>query len=109
MSWCARVPPVLFAEAAARSGIRLLNECRVDELDQDSCGARALGTDLKSGARFAVHAQYVVGCDGGRSLARKVMSISSAVCAYVQIRSRPEAPQARRQMRAPRKPPRSTP
>ena len=63
--------PVLFAEAEACAGIELLNDCRVEEIAQDARGARIYGTDLKSGERFEVHAGYVVGCDGGRSLTRK--------------------------------------
>jgi 2-polyprenyl-6-methoxyphenol hydroxylase-like FAD-dependent oxidoreductase len=67
--------PVLFDEAASRERIRLLNDCRVEEIVQGREGSRVqvLGVDVKSGERFEVLAEYVVGCDGGRSLARKAI------------------------------------
>jgi len=67
--------PVLFDEAASRERIRLLNDCRVEEIVQGREGSRVqvLGMDVKSGERFEVLAEYVVGCDGGRSLARKAI------------------------------------
>lgn len=65
--------PVLFDEAASRQRIRLLNDCRAEEIVQEDSCARILGVDLQSGERFEVRADFVVGCDGGRSLARKAI------------------------------------
>jgi 2-polyprenyl-6-methoxyphenol hydroxylase-like FAD-dependent oxidoreductase len=63
--------PILFAEAAARDRIVILNDCRVEEIHQDAAGARILAVNCNSGEHVEVVAEYVVGCDGGRSLTRK--------------------------------------
>lgn len=63
--------PILFEEAAARAHIRILNDCRVEEIEQDAGNARLRATDLRKGQQVVIAAEYVVGCDGGRSLARK--------------------------------------
>ncbi|MDB6009295.1 MAG: monooxygenase [Gammaproteobacteria bacterium] len=65
--------PILYAEAAACERIRILNDCRVEEIRQDTASARLLGRNARTGESFEVTAEYVVGCDGGRSLARKAI------------------------------------
>ncbi len=65
--------PILYAEAAAQERILLINGCRVEEIRQYDSGACALAKNLNTGADLAVTADYVVGCDGGRSLARKAI------------------------------------
>jgi 2-polyprenyl-6-methoxyphenol hydroxylase-like FAD-dependent oxidoreductase len=65
--------PVLFAHAAAQKRITVLNQCRVEAVGQDERGAWLTVADLERGDSFRVHAEYVVGCDGGRSLARKAI------------------------------------
>ncbi|HTV79818.1 MAG TPA: FAD-dependent oxidoreductase [Steroidobacteraceae bacterium] len=65
--------PVLYAHAAAQERITLLNECRVEAVGQDEAGAWLTVSDLQQGAQLRVHARYVVGCDGGRSLTRKAI------------------------------------
>jgi len=68
--------PILYSEAVSSSRIRLCNDCRVEEIQQDGVGARLLARNLKTGESFTVSAEYVVGCDGGRSLARKTIGAS---------------------------------
>ena len=65
--------PILYSEAAARERIVLLNDCRVEQIDQDAAGARLLARNLRSGDSISITADYVVGCDGGHSLARKAI------------------------------------
>jgi 2-polyprenyl-6-methoxyphenol hydroxylase-like FAD-dependent oxidoreductase len=65
--------PILYAEAASRQRIRILNDCRVEEIQQGTAGAGLLVRSLKSNETFQVQAEYGVGCDGGRSLARRAI------------------------------------
>ncbi|HWG31779.1 MAG TPA: FAD-dependent oxidoreductase [Steroidobacteraceae bacterium] len=65
--------PILYAEAAARERIVLLNDCRVEQIDQDAHCARLLARNLRNGESIAITADYVVGCDGGPSLTRKAI------------------------------------
>ena len=65
--------PILYAQAAAQAGITLLNDCRVESVGQDAKSAWLEAVNLKDGVTFQVRAEYVVGCDGGRSLARKAI------------------------------------
>lgn len=65
--------PILYEQAAAQERITLLNECRVDSVGQGQADAWLNVVSLKNGKRFEVRADHVVGCDGGRSLARKVI------------------------------------
>ncbi len=65
--------PVLYAQAAAQERITILNDCRVESVEQDAKSAWLTVVNLKRGGTFRVSADYVVGCDGGRSLARKAI------------------------------------
>jgi len=65
--------PILYAAAKSHERIRILNDYRVEEIQQDTAEGRLLARNLKSGERLEVRAQYVVGCDGGRSLARRAI------------------------------------
>jgi 2-polyprenyl-6-methoxyphenol hydroxylase-like FAD-dependent oxidoreductase len=65
--------PVLYAQAAAQERITILNDCRVEAVGQDDSGAWLDVVRLKDGGTLRVHAAFVVGCDGGRSLARKAI------------------------------------
>jgi 2-polyprenyl-6-methoxyphenol hydroxylase-like FAD-dependent oxidoreductase len=65
--------PILYAQAAAQERITILNDCRVDSVGQDDAGAWLDVISVKDGGRFQVRADHVVGCDGGRSLARKAI------------------------------------
>jgi len=48
---------------------------RVEHLDQDGAGVRLTAERVASGERQDWHAQYVVGCDGGRSGVRRALGI----------------------------------
>ena len=63
--------PILFAHAASRPGIRILNRTSVDDFTQDKLGVSAIAHSLDSGASINIRCDYMVGCDGGRSATRK--------------------------------------
>ncbi|WP_404712861.1 FAD-dependent oxidoreductase [Sphingomonas sp. MMS24-J13] len=65
--------PVLFAEAKANPRITILNHAEVIEVGQDAGGVRLIARDLGQGGRIEVTADYLVGCDGGRSMTRKAI------------------------------------
>lgn len=63
--------PVLFAFAEATKGLQILNRTRIDDFAQDIDGVRATGVNLDTGETVHVRCEYLVGCDGGRSIVRK--------------------------------------
>lgn len=65
--------PILYARAAAHPLIEILDERTVEAIAQDDQGASLSGTHVRTGAPFRIEADYVVGCDGGRSLARRTI------------------------------------
>jgi len=79
--------PVLFAHAQAMPGVRILNRTRIDAVSQDANHAFATGVDLDSGAPVRIRCDYLVGCDGGRSMVRGAIGASlqgTAVVGRVQ-------------------------
>jgi 2-polyprenyl-6-methoxyphenol hydroxylase-like FAD-dependent oxidoreductase len=65
--------PVLFAHAASMPGVTLLNRVRIDAFTQDGGGVVATGQHLDTGEEVRVRADFMVGCDGGRSMVRKAI------------------------------------
>lgn len=67
--------PILFAEAETKQNIRIFNRTElIDYVDaQDHCTVYA--RDLDSGQAIEVQADFIIGCDGGRSLVRKKMGV----------------------------------
>jgi len=53
--------------------VELRNRCDVFALDEDEGGVRVRYEDLSNGQLSEVRAAYVVGCDGARSLVRRVI------------------------------------
>ena len=79
--------PVLFELAKSLPGLTLLNRTEVRDLQQDENGVRAEARDLETGEIFEIHADYLVGCDGGRSLIRRKIGarlVGDAVIQRVQ-------------------------
>lgn len=62
--------PVLFAHAQAMPGLRILNRMRIDDVAQDDSGATATGVNLDTGEAVQIRCDYLIGCDGGRSMVR---------------------------------------
>src|SRR4051812_19542350 len=65
--------PILFACAEAQPGIRILNRVQVDHFDQHENGVIARARDLDADQEFIIAADYLIGCDGGRSTMRKLI------------------------------------
>src|SRR5262249_10733235 len=63
--------PLLFAHAAAQLRVRVLHRSRLENFVQNEDGVIATVCDLESGDTFSVAADYLVGCDGGKSTVRK--------------------------------------
>ena len=63
--------PILFRHAAAMPGIGILNRTILDAFDQDGEGVTATARNLDTGRETLIRAQYMVGCDGGRSMTRR--------------------------------------
>jgi len=55
----------------SHSRIRVINGSQVEHFVQDDAGVVATVCDLDAARMFSVSSQYLVGCDGGRSLVRK--------------------------------------
>jgi len=65
--------PILFACAEAQRGITILNRVQVDQFDQDENGVVARARDLDADQDVTISADYLIGCDGGRSTVRKLI------------------------------------
>ena len=67
------IEPILAQHMERHESIRCLYQHQVMEIDQDDQGARVQCQRLTDDAWLDVRARYVVGCDGARSLMRKVL------------------------------------
>jgi len=67
--------PILARHAKSLASVTLAYMTRLDGFTQDEAGVRAEVTDLASGARRIVTAQYLVGCDGPAGVVRKALGI----------------------------------
>ncbi len=76
--------PVLFARAAATPGVTILNRAEVESVGQDAEGAWAATRDLETGETLTIRAQYLVGCDGGRSSVRRQIGATLQGDAVIQ-------------------------
>jgi 2-polyprenyl-6-methoxyphenol hydroxylase-like FAD-dependent oxidoreductase len=65
--------PILFASAQERPQIRVFNRVQVDRFEQSADGVVAYARDLDGGGAFSIAAEYLIGCDGGRSMVRKLI------------------------------------
>jgi 2-polyprenyl-6-methoxyphenol hydroxylase-like FAD-dependent oxidoreductase len=65
--------PVLFAHAEATSGLRILNRTAFEDFEQHRDGIVATARDLDTETIFQIQADFIVGCDGARSLVRKAI------------------------------------
>jgi 2-polyprenyl-6-methoxyphenol hydroxylase-like FAD-dependent oxidoreductase len=63
--------PILFSHATDALDVRILNRTRIDDFTQARDGVRATGTNLDTGAEVGISCDYLVGCDGGKSMVRK--------------------------------------
>jgi 2-polyprenyl-6-methoxyphenol hydroxylase-like FAD-dependent oxidoreductase len=76
--------PILFAAANDKPSITIHNECELTAATQDQNGVGATVRDLTTGADRTVRAQYLVGCDGSRSVVRNLIGAKLIGDAIVQ-------------------------
>lgn len=67
--------PILFAEAEKYTGIRILNRTQVIDFQYLDNGCVIYAQNLDDQTQLEIHADFIIGCDGGRSMVRKKMGI----------------------------------
>lgn len=65
--------PILCAEAEKMSRIRILNRTQVIDFQDLEQGCVIYAENLDDKAQLKIHADFIIGCDGGRSMVRKKM------------------------------------
>ena len=65
--------PVLFEHAAGIDGLQILNRTAFEDFTEESDGIVATVRNLDTGTASQIHAEFIVGCDGARSLVRKAI------------------------------------
>jgi 2-polyprenyl-6-methoxyphenol hydroxylase-like FAD-dependent oxidoreductase len=68
--------PILREFAGAIPHVSLRYRCRLDAFTPSADGVAAQVTDLASGAREIIAAQYLVGCDGAGSMVRRALGVA---------------------------------
>ncbi len=76
--------PILFACAEAQPEIRILTRIQVEHFDQGEDGVVARARDLETNQDITIAADYLIGCDGGRSTVRRLMGSRLAGTDVVQ-------------------------
>ncbi|OZI48658.1 FAD-dependent oxidoreductase [Bordetella genomosp. 4] len=76
--------PILFAHAESMPGVTIQNRFEVSEVTQDELGVHVQGRDLDTGEALSFSADYLVGCDGGRSYIRTVIGANLVGDAVIQ-------------------------
>lgn len=62
--------PILIAHAAAQPRIRIFNRTQVETFTLDDSGVTAVARNLDNDARLSIACEYLVGCDGAKSMVR---------------------------------------
>ena len=65
--------PVLFAHAAGIDGLTILNRTAFEDFHEMADGIVATARDLDTDTTFRIDAEFIVGCDGARSIVRKMI------------------------------------
>lgn len=76
--------PILFAHAASQAGIKILNRTQAEGFIQDEAGVVASLRNLKTGESSTLRCEYLVGCDGARSLVRRAVGAQFVGTAMIQ-------------------------
>lgn len=76
--------PILNDHVAGLSHVTLVNRTDVTGFTQDDDGVLAQATDLDSNEAVEVSAQYIVGCEGGRSMVRKAIGATLSGTPVIQ-------------------------
>jgi 2-polyprenyl-6-methoxyphenol hydroxylase-like FAD-dependent oxidoreductase len=77
MQACSQIwfDPILREFAASFPTVRLRHHCRLDAFEDTGAGVTAQITDLATGRREELQADYLVGCDGAGSMVRRALGI----------------------------------
>ncbi|MGJ7473630.1 FAD-dependent oxidoreductase [Pseudomonas fulva] len=65
--------PVIFEHAEQTPGITILNRTSVDSFEQTDNGVIVLAKHLDEEISYELQCDYMIGCDGGRSMVRKAI------------------------------------
>ena len=76
--------PTLSAHAETIAGLTLLNRVEINSFEQTPEGVTAQGTQLDNNQTITIRADFLVGCDGGRSAIRRAMGATLSGTAEVQ-------------------------
>ena len=76
--------PKLSAHAETTAGLTLLNRVEINSFEQTPAGVTAQGTQLANNQTITIRADFLVGCDGGRSAIRRAMGATLSGTAEVQ-------------------------
>ncbi len=63
--------PILFAHAKACPNLSILNRTEIQDFMQDENGITATANNLDTDVTLRVRCDFMIGCDGGRSMVRK--------------------------------------
>jgi 2-polyprenyl-6-methoxyphenol hydroxylase-like FAD-dependent oxidoreductase len=76
--------PTLSAHAETIAGLTLLNRVEINSFEQTPEGVTAQGIQLDSNQTITIRADFLVGCDGGRSAIRRAIGATLSGTAEVQ-------------------------
>ncbi len=76
--------PTLSAYAETIPGLTLLNRVEINGFEQTAEGVTAHGTQLDNNETITIRADFLVGCDGGRSAIRRAIGATLSGTAEVQ-------------------------
>ena len=76
--------PTLSAHAETIAGLTLLNRVEINSFEQTPEGVTAQGIQLDSSQPITIRADFLVGCDGGRSAIRRAIGATLSGTAEVQ-------------------------
>ncbi len=65
--------PILFRNAAASPGVTILNRTEFQGFDQDETQVTVRAVDLDTGEALRISCDYLIGCEGARSLVRRAI------------------------------------
>jgi 2-polyprenyl-6-methoxyphenol hydroxylase-like FAD-dependent oxidoreductase len=86
--------PVLFAHAAGIDGLKILNRTTFEDFEEQADGIVATVRDLDSDTTLRIEADFIVGCDGARSLVRKAIDATlrgTPIIPKASVTGRPSA------------------
>ena len=76
--------PILLEHAQQMPRVSILNRTSVESFSQDETGVVAKAHNLDSGKTLTIAAEYIVGCDGARSMVRKAIGANLAGTPVIQ-------------------------